>query len=69
VKDLSAKLSEAKQELGGEKGMDSCQSVSTSSGAVSTERSNLSITFSSTLSEERENDKRKLNLILHNVRT
>ena len=64
VKDLSAKISEAKLELGGEEVMDS---ASAPSGTVSTQWSNLSITVSSVLSEEREKEKWKLNLILHNV--
>jgi len=47
--------------------MDLSLSASASSGAVSTQRSNFSITFSSVLPEGRDRNKRKLNLISHKV--
>ena len=41
--------------------------MSESVGSATPKCSNLSNTFSTVLSEEREKEKRKLNLILHNI--
>ena len=64
MNDLSTKIAEDNQELSDEEVVNSGQ-IANSVGPKC--RSNLSTTFSSILSEEREKDKRKLNLILHNV--
>ena len=67
VNKLSSKISETNQEVSGEAAMSDDQALTVSSGKTSSQQSNLSRTFSSVLSEERERDKRRLNLILHNV--
>jgi len=67
VNELSSKISETNQEVSGEAAMSDDQALTVSSGKALSQQSNLSRTFSSILSEEREKDKRRLNLILHNV--
>jgi len=64
MNDLATKIVEANQELSDEEVVNSGQ-IANIVGPK--HHSNLSTTFSSILSEEREKDKRKLNLILHNV--
>jgi len=70
VKDLTTKVLEVNQELSGKEATNANYVggvLPASCGVASTQRSNLSVTFSSILSEEREKDKRELNLILHYI--
>lgn len=70
VSKLLSKISETKQELSGEVTTDPYsveQVLSVSTDNIPSKHSNISKVFSSILSEEREKDKRRLNLILHNV--
>ena len=66
VSKLSSKLSEMKSEFA-KNSFANDQHMTESADNAPPQRSNLSKTFSTILSEEREKDKRRLNLILHNV--
>ena len=66
VKDLSTKILELKGDVS-KSSFSEDRAMSASAGSTTPQHSNLSKTFSSVLNEEREKDKRKLNLILHNV--